>query len=112
VHALQVIGAPRRQQILRLVWDRELAAGDIHRRLGDLSFAAVSQHLRVLGDAGLVEARRDGRRRLYRAVPDRLGPLRTWLEQMWGEALWQLKIRAEVEQARRGPRTRSRRTER
>ena len=47
---------------------------------------AISQHLRVLGDAGLVACRRDGRHRYYRARRTELGPLRTWLEQMWARS--------------------------
>jgi DNA-binding transcriptional ArsR family regulator len=115
---LQAIGAPRRRAILRLVWEGERSAGEIHEALGDVTFGAVSQHLRVLAEAGLVEQRADagdGRRRLYRARKEALGTLRVWLEEMWGEALFELKLRAELEESRRGPRpkrtsTRSRRT--
>jgi DNA-binding transcriptional ArsR family regulator len=103
---LQALGAPRRRVILHLVWERELSAGQIHGALGDVTFGAVSQHLRVLAEAGLVERRQDGRRRLYLARKEELGALRAWLEQMWGSALDQLKLRAEMEEARRGPRPR------
>ena len=84
--ALQVIAEPRRRQILRLVWDRELAAGEIASRF-DVSFAAVSQHLAVLRSAGFVDMRPDGRSRLYRANPKALGPLRATLESMWSASL-------------------------
>jgi DNA-binding transcriptional ArsR family regulator len=107
--ALQAVSAPRRQAILRLVWDRERSAGEIHAALADVTFGAVSQHLKVLESAGAVSARRDGRRRLYQARPEALGPLASWLESMWGDALWKLKIQAEMEEARRGPRTHRRR---
>jgi DNA-binding transcriptional ArsR family regulator len=103
---LAALGAPRRRVILRLCWDRERSAGELHGALGDVTFGAVSQHLRVLADAGLVHRRQDGRRRLYRARKDDLGPLRAWLEQMWGSALDELRLRAEMEEARRGPRPR------
>ena len=83
---LQVVAEPRRRAILRLVWDRELAAGDIAARF-DVSFPAVSQHLGVLRDAGFVSVRRDGRTRFYRADRDALGPLRQMLEKMWNEKL-------------------------
>jgi DNA-binding transcriptional ArsR family regulator len=63
--ALRAVSEPRRQQILRLVWDRERPAGDIAASF-DVTFGAVSQHLRVLHDAGLVSVRRDGRRRCTR----------------------------------------------
>jgi len=84
--ALQVVAEPRRREILRLVWDGELAAGDIAARF-DVSFPAVSQHLAVLREAGFVSVRRDGRARLYRADRKSLGPLRPMLEKMWGESL-------------------------
>jgi DNA-binding transcriptional ArsR family regulator len=83
---LQVVAEPRRRAILRLVWDRELAAGDIAARF-DISFPAVSQHLAVLRDAGFVSMRRDGRARLYKARRQALGPLRPMLEKMWNESL-------------------------
>jgi DNA-binding transcriptional ArsR family regulator len=95
--ALRAVSEPRRQQILRLVWDRERAAGDIAASF-DVTFGAVSQHLRVLHDAGLVTVRRDGRRRLYRARPERLGPLREVLEDLWRSGLLELKALAEAEE--------------
>lgn len=84
--ALQVVAEPRRREILHLVWDRERAAGDIASHF-DVSFAAVSQHLGVLRDAGFVSVRRDGRTRRYRADRKALGPLRPMLEKMWSESL-------------------------
>ncbi len=84
--ALQVVAEPRRREILRLVWNRELPAGDIAARF-DVSFPAVSQHLAVLREAGFVSTRRDGRTRYYRADRRSLGPLRPMLEKMWGESL-------------------------
>jgi DNA-binding transcriptional ArsR family regulator len=107
--ALNALAAPRRREILRLVWKEEKTAGDIHRALGDVTFGAVSQHLNVLVDAGLVGRRRDGRHRLYEARPASLGPFRVWLEASWDDALYRLKLRAELEEARRGPRSRTRR---
>ncbi len=98
--ALHAIAEPRRRAILRLVWDGERAAGEIHRALGDVTFGAVSQHLKVLADAGLVEARRDGRHRYYRARRAALGPLRRALEQMWDQALGDLAAMAEKEEGR------------
>jgi DNA-binding transcriptional ArsR family regulator len=102
--ALAAIATPRRREILRLVWTQETSAGDIHLALPDVTFGAVSQHLSVLQKAGLVVVRRDGRRRLYRAQPDALGALRLWLESTWDDALYRLKVQAEMEQSRRGPR--------
>jgi DNA-binding transcriptional ArsR family regulator len=106
---LQALGTPRRREILRLVWDAERTAGDIHRALGDVTFGAVSQHLRLLEEGALVASRRDGRRRFYAARKDALGPLGPWLESMWDDALYRLKLRAELEESRRGPRPRRRR---
>jgi len=106
---IQALGAPRRREILRLVWSAERSAGEIHRAFGDVTFGAVSQHLRVLEEAGLVEGRRDGRRRLYLARKAELGALVGWLEAMWDSALDRLALEAELEAARRGPRPRARR---
>lgn len=83
-----------------------MAAGAIHRALGDVTFGAVSQHLRVLKEAGLVSARRDGRRRLYAARREDMGPLADWLEGMWSDSLGSLKTLAEGEHARTGARQR------
>jgi DNA-binding transcriptional ArsR family regulator len=103
---MAAIAAPRRREILRLVWRQERPAGEIHQALGDVTFGAVSQHLRVLEEAGLVARRGVGRQRLYLARPEAVGTLRPWLEAMWGDALYALKLKAELEQARRGPRAR------
>lgn len=100
MHALQVIAAPRRLRILELVWDRELAAGDIAAEF-DVSWPAVSQHLKLLRDAGLVSERREGTRRIYRADKAALGPLRAVVEAQWRESLDRLKGAAEAEQRRR-----------
>jgi DNA-binding transcriptional ArsR family regulator len=86
VDALQVVAESRRRAILRLVWDRELPAGEIAGHF-DVSFPAVSQHLGVLRDAGFVSVRREGRTRLYRADRKALGPLRPMLEKLWNEKL-------------------------
>jgi DNA-binding transcriptional ArsR family regulator len=107
---IAVLAAPRRREILRLVWRRGLGAGEIHRALPDATFGAISQQLAALERAGLVTSRRDGRRRFYRARPDALGPVRAALEAMWDDALYRLRLHAELEAGRRGPRPRSRRT--
>lgn len=94
--AFQVVAEPRRRAILRLVWDHELAAGDIAARF-DVSFPAVSQHLGILRDAGFVAVRHAGRSRLYRADRKALGPLRPMLEKMWSEKLDRLVTLIEEE---------------
>jgi DNA-binding transcriptional ArsR family regulator len=101
---LSALASPRRQEILRLTWNRELTAGAIHAAMPDVTFGAVSLQLRVLVEAGLLESRAEHRYRYYRARPLALGPMRTALEQMWNGALWRLKLSSELEQARRGPR--------
>jgi len=91
------LSEPRRQAIVRLLLERgELAAGDIHRTLGEVTFGAVSQHLRVLERAGALSVRRDGRRRLYRARRAALRPVRGYLERLWTLKLDQLKALAEA----------------
>jgi DNA-binding transcriptional ArsR family regulator len=92
--ALQVISEPRRREILRLVWDRELSSGEIAGRF-DVTFGAVSQHLAVLREAGFVQVRRDGNRRFYRADRERLGPLAQALEAMWTATLDRLAAAVE-----------------
>ncbi len=94
IDALQVVAEPRRREILRLVWNQELAAGDIAQRV-DVGFGAVSQHLGVLRQAGFVRVRQDGKRRFYRADLLALGPLRHTLEQMWSMQLNRLAQLAE-----------------
>lgn len=101
---IQTLGTPRRREILRLVWEGERSAGEIHRALGDVTFGAVSQHLRRLEEASLLRSRRQGRHRFYAARKDDLGPLAKWLESMWDDALYRLKLRAELDESRRGPR--------
>lgn len=95
---LQVIAAPQRLRILELVWDRELAAGDIAAQF-DVSWSAVSQHLTVLRNAGFMIERRAGRSRFYRADKAALGPLRSIVEEYWRSSLHRLKDLAEAEQA-------------
>jgi DNA-binding transcriptional ArsR family regulator len=102
---IAALASPRRRELLRLCWRQERSAGELHRALGDVTFGAVSQHLRVLDEAGLVTCTRRGRHRLYRARRGAVGPLRHWLEAHWDDALYQLKLHAELEQARRGPRS-------
>ena len=101
---LALIASPRRREILRLVWRKEQAAGEIHRALGDVTFGAVSQHLGRLVTAGLLDVRADGRRRLYRARRQAFGPIGRALEALWDDALYTLTLRAELEESRRGPR--------
>ena len=96
---LTLLAEPRRREILRLVWRQERAAGEIAGVL-PVTFGAVSQHLKLLREAGLVTVRREGRKRFYRALPDALGPLAAALEAMWAEGFDRLKALAEEEEER------------
>ena len=96
MEAALAISDPIRRRVLELVRDRELAAGELAREF-DVSRPAVSRHLRVLREAGLVHERRAGRRRLYRADPAPLAELREWLEGYWAGRLDALKRVAEEE---------------
>jgi DNA-binding transcriptional ArsR family regulator len=98
--AVRAIAEPRRREILRLVRERELSAGEIASRF-DVTRPAVSQHIAVLRDAGLLSERRDGTRRLYRARPEGMAGLREFLEDFWSDRLERLKLAAELEQQRR-----------
>ena len=93
--ALQAIAEPRRREILRLVWKNELPAGVIASHFA-VTRPAISQHLRILKEAGLVDERRDGARRLYRARPEGLAELRAFFESFWDDSLERLKEAAEA----------------
>jgi DNA-binding transcriptional ArsR family regulator len=96
---LDALAEPRRREILALVRDRELPAGQIAARF-DVTRPAISQHLRVLRSAGLLVERRDGSRRLYRARPEATIELRGWLDAFWGDRLANLKLTIEEEDPR------------
>src|SRR5262245_57773818 len=96
--ALRAIADPRRREILALVRERELAAGEIAARF-DVTRPAISQHLAVLREAGLVTERRAGTRRLDRARPGGTAELRAWLEDFWDDGLARLRQAAEQEEA-------------
>ena len=95
--AVSIITEPRRREILRLVWDEERSASEIASHF-TISFGAVSQHLKVLRDAGLVTVRHEGTRRFYRADQSALGLLATYLETQWSGQLDRLAALAEQTQ--------------
>ena len=105
---LAAIGSPRRREILRLLWSQELTSGAVHQAMRDVTFGAVSLQLKVLSDAGLVESRPEAQYRVYRVRHEALGPVAAMLEAMWTDALWHLKLKAELKETRRGPRPRRR----
>jgi DNA-binding transcriptional ArsR family regulator len=94
MEAAAAISDPIRRRVLELVRDRELPAGELAAEF-DVSRPAISRHLRVLRETGLVQERRDGRLRLYRADPAPLEELREWLEGYWSGRLDALKRIAE-----------------
>lgn len=98
--ALRAIAEPRRRQILRLVRDAEMSAGEIASHF-EVTRSAVSQHLRVLKDAGLLVERRNGTRRIYRIRPEGLAELREFIDGLWEIKLATLKRVAEAEERRR-----------
>jgi len=91
---LKALAEPQRVAILRLVHAQELPAGEIAKRFSSTR-QAVSQHLRLLTDAGLLEERREGTRRLYRLRPEAFAQLRDFLGTFWDERLGSLKREGE-----------------
>lgn len=98
--AIRALAEPRRRRILELVRDDELSAGEI-ASVFDVTRPAVSQHLGVLRDAGLLVERREGTRRLYRARPEGLADVREFIETFWDGRLERLRLAAELEEGRR-----------
>ena len=92
--ALAAIADPTRRQVFERLADGPRSVGDLARGL-PVSRPAVSQHLKVLKDAGLVADRAEGTRRIYEIDPHGLGALRAWLDQFWGDALAAFKAEAE-----------------
>ena len=98
--ALQALGDPTRRSVLEELRGGPRAVGEIAGHL-PVSRPAVSQHLRVLKEAGLVTERQDGTRRLYRVDPKGLAGLREYLDGFWEEALASFKAAAEAEERRK-----------
>lgn len=97
--ALSALGEPRRRAILRLVRDEPHAVGEIAEHL-QITQQAVSQHLKVLHEAGLVDVRADGQRRLYAVRPDGLTGVADFLSELWPGALHRLKAAVEADEDR------------
>jgi DNA-binding transcriptional ArsR family regulator len=89
--ALKALAEPRRREILRLVWAQELPATEIAARFHDVTRPAVSQHLKVLREAKLIDERRDGTRRLYRVNQSEMAKLRDFLDEYWASGLERLR---------------------
>lgn len=88
------VAEPNRRAILRVIRDQERSVGEIAQHF-DVTRPAISQHLKVLHEADLVTVRADGNRRLYRARPEGLAELRTWMEQFWRSSLATLRVEVE-----------------
>ena len=97
---LRALADPHRRQILRLVQDEELPAGQIAASF-TLTQQAISQHIGVLKEAGLLTERRDGARRLYKLRHESLQPVRDLLSEFWPDALARLKQAVESAQPSR-----------
>ena len=95
----RAVAEPRRRAILDVLNQGEMTVGDIAANF-DVSRPAISQHLRILKEADLVAVRRDGTRRYYRARPEALAELRSWLDGFWADGLERLKREVEQEQWR------------
>jgi DNA-binding transcriptional ArsR family regulator len=99
--AIQALADPTRRAIVEVLRDEPLPVGAL-AELFPISRPAISQHLRVLGDAGLVEATPQGTRRVYRLAPDGVAALRRYLDRLWDDALAAYAREAE-RQSRRSP---------
>lgn len=97
--ALKAIAEPRRLEILRLITEDELSSGEIAAHF-EVSHPAISQHLRVLTNAGLASVRREGTRRFYRVRPEGLEELQAFLGEYWESGLRRLAAAAEAEEQR------------
>jgi DNA-binding transcriptional ArsR family regulator len=100
--AFRALAEPRRREILKLVWTRELPASEIAARFADVTRSAVSQHLGVLREAELVIERRDGTRRLYRANHAQMDRVRQFLDEYWTSSLQRLQHLAESAEREKG----------
>ena len=97
---LQAIAEPHRREILLLLQNTELSASEIAAHFTDVTRPAISQHLMLLAQVGLVTMRRQGTKRLYRTRPEGLEDLRRFLESFWDQQLHLLKHAAETEEGR------------
>jgi DNA-binding transcriptional ArsR family regulator len=93
--ALRALAEPHRVEILRLARDEPRSVGQIAAHF-DITMQAVSQHLRVLREAGLLDERRAGTRRLYAVRPEGMEAVRDFVEQLWPNRLERLKHLAET----------------
>jgi DNA-binding transcriptional ArsR family regulator len=93
---LRALAEPQRRRILELVRDGELTAGRIAEQF-EITPQAVSRHLRVLRDAGVLRERREGTRRLYAIRPEAIASVREFLDDLWPDSLSRLKETIEAD---------------
>ena len=101
--AFAALADPTRREVFERLAQRPQAVGELAERL-PVSRPAVSQHLKVLKEAGLVTDRPDGARRVYQIDPKGLGQIRAWLDQFWDEALeaFRAEVESDVEEGTKG----------
>lgn len=99
VRALAALADPTRRTVFERLAAKPQAVGELARGM-PVSRPAVSQHLAVLKDAGLVTERTEGTRHIYRIDPAGLGPIRAWLDRFWDQALQSFKAELEAEMAK------------
>lgn len=99
-NTFRALAEPRRRDILRLLADGEMSSGEIAAHF-EVTGPAISQHLGVLDEAGLVRVRRQGTKRLYSLVPQPINEVRAYLGEFWSAGLDRLKEAAEAEEQRR-----------
>src|SRR5436189_3778175 len=105
METFEAVAQPTRREILRLLGGGELSAGDVASRFS-VTQPAISQHLKVLRESGLISERRDGTRRLYSLRPEGLADLQSFLADVLPAGLQRLKQAAEAEERRGGRDTR------
>ena len=98
---MNALGDPTRRTIFERLAQRPMAVGELAGEL-PVSRPAVSQHLRVLKDAGLVRERPEGTRRVYRIDPDGVGAVRAYFDRFWDQALADFKAEAERRERSKG----------
>jgi DNA-binding transcriptional ArsR family regulator len=97
---LRAVAEPHRRAILRLVRDEPRSVGEVAKQLDDITQQAVSQHLQVLREAGLVTVERQGQRRLYLIRPEGLDTLERFFAELWPRSLQRLKQTIETDVVR------------
>jgi DNA-binding transcriptional ArsR family regulator len=99
---LKAIAEPKRRDIIRLIWARELPAAEIAEYFPDVTRSAISQHLSVLKRNGVIRERREGTRRLYSVNRGEIVKLRAFLDSFWSDSLERLRDLSEQNAPQKG----------